>query len=130
MARASVVRAVVVAVAAAVGCGGDDPALFLPQVSNNVNDFQLLAPQVSGVTFTAEYPWRIQGSVAEVHQSSLITGGTATLAIVDSFGTEVYQASLADTGLFVTQNGAAGRWTISLILNNASGAIGVSVRRP
>ena len=80
----------VVAVLALGGCSDNNtnvinPA-FQPEVTNNIDNFQFQATNMTNVTQVLTYSWRNTGTQANVDQSCSITAGTATLTLSDSTG--------------------------------------------
>jgi hypothetical protein len=123
-----VASALVIAVLAfGVGCSDNntnviDPA-FQPEVTNNIDNFQFQATNVTNVSQVLTYSWRNTGVQANVDQSCSITAGTATLTLSDSTGTQVYTRSLADGGSIPTAAGVPGMWTIRVMLNHVNGTL-------
>ena len=123
-----VASALVVAVLALVGGCSDNntnvinPA-FQPEVTNNIDNFQFQATNVTNVSQVLTYSWRNTGIQANVDQSCSITAGTALLTLSDSTGTQVYTRSLADGGSLASAAGLAGAWTIRVTLNRVSGTL-------
>lgn len=115
----------------AIGCTDNliGPANQL-EVTNVTDSFQWQVTALDNVTQTLSYTWMMTGTVANVNQSAGPSGGTATLRILDNAGVEVYARSLADNGTFDTATGTAGSWTITVTLNDVSGAINFRAQRP
>ncbi len=114
----------VLLLAGILGCGGsknNSLAPFQPQISNAPDNFQLQATGVNNVTSTLTYTWQNTGTSATVNQSCAITGGTATLVILDNNGTQVYTKDLSANGTFTTTAGVTGSWTIRVTLTSNSG---------
>lgn len=114
------------ALAFLAGCGGSNNTLapkFQPEVANNIDNFQFQATGLTGVTQTLVYTWRNTGNQASVDQSCAITGGTATLSLRDSTGTQLYSRSLTESGSFPSTAGLAGAWTIRVTLNKVKGTL-------
>jgi hypothetical protein len=90
-----------------VSCGSESTGLTNVEVSNETDTLR-----------------------ADVNQSGSITGGTATLEIRDGDGAQVYVRSLAETGTFETDAGAAGNWTIRVSMVGTSGVLNFRVEKP
>jgi hypothetical protein len=115
------------------GCAGrrviTDPT-FQPQIINQTNSFALQATNISGVTQTIQYTWQNTGSSANVNQATVLTGGSATLTIMDAAGQQVYTNSVTANGTFQTSSGMAGNWTIRLVVSNGTGTLNFRVQKP
>lgn len=107
----------------------DSLAPFEPEIGNATDSFQFQVTALTDVSTTREYEWQHTGTIANVNQSTQLSGGTARLVIRDAAGTEVYRRSLTDNGTFQTSTGAAGRWRIRVELSQASGAVNFRVQR-
>jgi hypothetical protein len=115
----------------AVACGGSviGPENQL-EVANLTDNFQLQATALADVTETLTYTWETTGTGANINQSGTVTGGSATLTIEDDAGTQVYSASLAETGTFQTSTGVAGSWTVRVELSGMSGTLNFRIQKP
>jgi hypothetical protein len=115
----------------AVACGGSviGPENQL-EVANLTDNFQLQATAVGDVSETLTYTWDNTGTGANVNQSGTVTGGSAMLVIEDDAGSQVYSASLAETGTFQTSPGIAGSWTVRVELSGMSGTLNFRVQKP
>lgn len=114
------------------GCGGQSGALnprFQPQVTNQPDNFQFQATNVTNVTQTLQYTWQNSGTMASVNQATTSTGGTATLTIRDASGTQVYTKDLNANGTFQTIAGTTGAWTIQVVFTNWSGTVNFRVQK-
>ena len=105
------------------GCGEDSSAGKDLQVSNQQDSFQFQVTDVKHYSHTYTYTWPNSGTTASVNQACSITEGTATLVLRDANGASVYAQSLKVNGTFPTSAGAAGNWTVEVLLNNASGTL-------
>jgi hypothetical protein len=112
-----------------VSCGSESTGLTNVEVSNETDTFQFQAT-ANDNTETLSYIWVNTGTRADVNQSGSITGGTATLEIRDGDGAQVYVRSLAETGTFETDAGAAGNWTIRVSMVGTSGVLNFRVEKP
>jgi len=112
------------------GCGGGKLGpQFQPEISNIQDNFQFQATGVTNVSQNLQYTWQNTGTVANVNQACSITGGTATLTIRDSGGTQVYSNDLSQNGTFVTNAGTTGGWTITVSLSNLNGTLNFRVQK-
>lgn len=100
------------------------------EVNNETDTFQWQVTALDEVTQTLTYSWSMTGTVANVDQSANPTGGRATLRIRDDAGLEVYSRSLADDGTFQTSAGTPGTWSITVTLDEVSGAVNFRVQKP
>lgn len=119
--------------AAVAACGDDANTLGpdnQPQVSNLVNTFEWQVSGLDNVSQTLTYIWTDTGTSADVNQASALTDGSATLAIMDATGVEVYSGSLGENGTFQTSAGTTGDWTIRVTLTHASGNLNFRVEKP
>ena len=113
------------------GCDDDDvlDPRFEPEVANNTDSFQFQATGVNGVTQTLTYVCRNTGTQANVDQSCALTGGTASLVLSDSTGTQLYAKSLSENGSFTSSAGQAGNWTIRVVLDDVKGTLNFRVQK-
>ncbi|MGE5178730.1 MAG: hypothetical protein ACM3PF_06530 [Bacteroidota bacterium] len=121
-----IVASAIVVVTTLAGCGGGTKTLgpqFQPEVANSTDTFQFQATGLTGVTQTLTYTWRNTGTQSSVDQSCAITGGTATVTLSDSTGTQVYSRSLAQSGSFPSTAGLAGAWSIRVTLSQVQGTL-------
>jgi hypothetical protein len=124
MAGALIAAALVVA-----GCGDSVTGLENVEVTNNTDSFQLQG-SANGVSQTLSYTWQITGTTANIDQSGTVTGGSATLTVLDDAGTQVYTRSLSETGSFASDAGDAGSWTIRVVLSDMSGVVNFRAQKP
>jgi hypothetical protein len=117
------------AVLALPACEDNTLAPFEPQISNAADNFQFQVTGLTGVTLTREYPWQNSGARADVNQATQLTGGTATLQVLDAAGTQVYSRSLTDNGTFETSAGTAGSWKVRVVLSAARGTVNFRVQK-
>ena len=110
-----------ICLAAACDTGPESP--FNPVITNRADYFELQAAALPDVTTIVEYVWTNTGQLASVTQTSTVTGGTATLDLLDGAGDVVYSRSLSETGTFLTLQGTAGPWVIRLALTGVSGSL-------
>lgn len=112
-------------------CGNSTGPLapYQPQINNAADDFQFQATDVAGISWTYSYAWANSGDSATVNQATTITGGSATLEILDHNGATVYSQSLAGNGTFGMTKGVAGSWTIRVVFTNYSGTVNFRVQK-
>ncbi len=111
-------------------CGGGNvigPANQL-EVTNAADNFQWQVTALENVTQTLSYTWQNTGTVADVNQSTSISGGTATLTI-KSGTTQVYSRDLSLNGTVTTSAGTAGNWTIEVVLSKVNGTLNFRVQK-
>ena len=127
-------RLAVAALSFAMLAACDGGALLGPenqlQVTNATDSFQWQASAMDNVSQTLTYTWQNTGTTANIDQSGSLTGGSATLTITDNAGTEVYMRSMGETGTFQTTSGAAGMWTIEVVLSGAKGTLNFRAQKP
>jgi len=111
-------------------CSDDDPlAPFQPEVSNLPDTFQLQATGVTNRTATLDTTWSNSGTQGTVNHSTTTTAGTARVIIRDSGGALVYDEILVPSLNEPTLAGAAGNWTIQLVLTGYSGTLNFRVEK-
>ena len=103
---------------------------FQPQVVVVPTEFAYQASALLNVSSVNEYTWQSDGSAATVSQVPDNLRGTVSLVVLDGAGTQVYQHALTDTGTFTTASGVAGKWTVRVRLDDASGAITFRLTKP
>ncbi len=119
------------AVAVALACGNSTGPLapFQPQINNVTDNFQFQATGVTGATWTYTYNWLNTGDSATVNQATTVSGGSATLTIADSTGTQLYSQSLSANGTFGMTKGLHGHWTVKVQFTNYSGTVNFRVQK-
>lgn len=117
-------------IALSVACGNSTGPLapFQPQINNLPDDFQFQATGVTNATWTYTYNWTNTGDSATVNQATTVTGGSATLTILDH-GTQLYSQSLSANGTFGMTKGVAGTWTVRVVFTNYSGTVNFRVQK-
>lgn len=100
------------------------------EVDNAPDTFQWQVTALSDVTQTLEYTWVNSGTTANVNQSGNLGSGSADLRIQDADGVEVYARSLVSNGTFQTGAGAAGSWTVTVTLTQATGTLNFRLQKP
>lgn len=119
--------------AATVGACSDPNsplALFEPEIANVTDSFQLQASGLTGVTTSIDYNWENTGTMANVDQSGVLTGGQASVTILDAAGATVYTGDLSDTGSYQSIPGQTGTWLIRLVTSDAQGDLNFRVQKP
>lgn len=120
----------VLAVGIAVfGCGDNSLAPFQPEVTNVPDSFQLQATKVRGVSTTLTYAWQNTGTQANIHHSTTTTFGSARIVIRDAAGVQVYEHDLVPSLDEATAAGAAGSWTIQVVLSRYNGTLNFRVQK-
>ena len=114
----------IIAVLFVVAC--EDPPVspgVQPEGANLTDNFQFQVTSMANHTQTLQYTWENTGTQANVDQSCAITGGAATLVLLDANGTQVYSRSLIEGGSMASDAGVAGTWTIRVIFSTTDGNI-------
>jgi hypothetical protein len=124
-----VVALVIVAVAVACGNSTGPLAPFQPQINNAPDNFQFQATGVTNVTWTYTYTWSNTGDSATVNHSTTITGGSATITILNKNGAQLYSQPLKASGTEGMTKGLAGLWTIRVVFTNYSGTVNFRVQK-
>jgi len=112
-------------------CGSDsvtDPQ-FQPEIVNVVDSFELQATGITDISQMLVYTWTNTGTTASVDRSTTLSAGSGTLTILDADGQQVYAGSITNDGSNSTQAGAAGEWTVRMVLSGASGTINFRVQK-
>lgn len=121
--------ATAVCAALAAGCDSSTSPGINPEIANNPDTFQYQVTDIRNYSHVNDYTWQNTGTTANVNQSTTITGGTATLVILDAEGTQVYSRSLGENGTFVTSTGVSGSWTIRVTYAAASATVNFRVQK-
>jgi hypothetical protein len=121
---------VVVSVVLVAGCGNSptSPGVQL-EITNATDNFQYQVTNVRNYTHETNYVWQNTGTTASVNQATTVTGGSATVVLLDADGTQVYSRSLAENGTFASTVGVAGSWTIRVTYSAASGTVNFRVQK-
>lgn len=119
------------AIGLATACGNSTGPLapYQPQINNVTDNFQFQATGVTNVTWTYTYTWTNSGDSATVNQSTTVSGGSATVEILDHTGTQLYAQSLAANGTFGMAKGVAGDWTVRVVFTNYSGTVNFRIQK-
>ncbi len=113
----------------ASSCAKDPTSSNEPDVVNNLDNFHFMIDDVSDHDTLLTYYWRTGGTSANINQIASITGGWASLRIVDLDSTETYQTDFSQNGDFRSGSGLSGTWKITIRLANFSGMIDFRVQR-
>ena len=100
------------------------------QLVNDVGTFAWQVTALDKVSQTLTYSWTNNGTVANVNKSSSLSSGSATLRVTDGAGTEVHSSSLSQDGTSATSAGTAGTWTVTVVMDGASGALNFRLETP
>lgn len=118
---------------AAVACGVDANLIGAgnePEVANATDAFEWQVSSLENVSQSLAYSWTNTGTTADVSQASSLEAGTAMLRVADAEGTQVYARGLDEDGTFRTETGAAGDWTVTVTLSEASGSANFRLENP
>lgn len=118
-----------VCAALVAGCDSSTSPGINPEIANNPDTFQYQVTDIRNYSHVNDYTWQNTGTSANVNQSTTITGGSATLVILDADGVQVYSKSLVENGTFVTTAGTAGAWTIRVTYASASATVNFRVQK-
>ena len=123
--------AALTALGVVLACGNSTGPLapFEPQINNAPDNFQFQASGVTNVTWTYTYRWSNTGDSATVNHSTTTTGGSATVTILNSNGTQLYSQPLKASGTEGMTKGLAGLWTIRVVFTNYSGTVNFRVQK-
>lgn len=118
-----------VCAALVAGCDSSTSPGVNPEIANEPDTFQYQVTDIRNYSHVDNYTWQNTGTAANVNQSTAVTGGSATLVILDADGVQVYSKSLAENGTFVTTAGVAGAWTIRATYASASATVNFRVQK-
>ncbi len=118
-----------VAVVAVVGCHRDPASSGKPEVINTTDNFHFRLGGVDDLDTTIVYYWKMDGSSANIDQSSSIQGGQVLVIIEDSTRVQVYQTDLRDNGSFTSSFGVSGYWRIRFNFSNFKGLVDFRAQR-
>jgi hypothetical protein len=113
----------------ASGCHKDPTSSQKPVVINQLDNFHLQFTDIKDLDTTLVYYWQMEGTSANIDQSTTIQGGQASVTVEDSNRVAVYYTDLKDNVSFVTQSGLRGSWRIRFTLTGFSGIIDFRARR-
>ncbi|MEW6049694.1 MAG: hypothetical protein AB1644_01330 [Candidatus Zixiibacteriota bacterium] len=114
---------------AGLACSKNSLAPFQPEIANIADNFQFQATGVKYVSTTLTYSWSNSGDSAKVNHASVITGGSATVTLLDANGVEKYTSPLKASGDEFSQLGVSGNWTIRVVLSRVSGTLNFRVQK-
>jgi ABC-type transport system substrate-binding protein len=125
-----IIGVAIAALAVCISCSNKDPmSPYNPEIANNPEDFQFQITGASNLDRTQDYVWRNPANGASINQACAISGGTATLSLIDSTGAAVYTRNLAENGTYQSTDGFAGPWTIRVHFTNLDGTVNFRVQR-
>jgi hypothetical protein len=129
LAAVSAAGFVLAAILTAVSCSNSvSPGTGLT-VRNVTDSFEYQVTDMRKYTRSMAYSWVNTGTQATVSQASDVTGGKATLLIVDSDGTAVFSKSLTENGAFITRIGTSGTWTIRIFYSDVTATVDFRVEK-
>lgn len=91
-----------------------------PESTNIIGyfDFKFKAKHLKNAAQPWRYTWYNSGTVACVEQVNSLFAGKGRLVVHDGAGKEVYSCNLGEDGVFLTNPGIAGKWTIEVVFVN------------
>jgi hypothetical protein len=99
------------------------------EVTNMVDQFQFQLTALNDVSDSRGYNWENTGTQATIDISEAISGGSATLTILDAAGTVMYEADIAGDGDGTTPVGLSGTWRIEVVLAGTTGTFNFRVQK-
>ena len=103
--------------------------VYTPVITNDTDNYEFQVT-LKGITNREEDRWQNTGNAANVTLSSAVSGGTATVSIMDADGTVLYTHALDGSGLGGTGAGTSGLWTIVVVMTNTTGTLDFKVQKP
>jgi len=100
-----------------------------PEITNITDNFQYQVTDIQNYSHTDTYVWQNTGAAAKVNQATIVTGGIATLVLLDDVGVEVYRRSLAENGTYIGAEGVPGSWTIRVIYSSVDATVNFRVQK-
>ena len=111
-------------------CSDDNPlAPFEPEIVNDADAFQFQVTGAQNVTVNKSYVWTNATAGASIDHSTALTDGSATVVVLDGEGTEVYRSALKASGTEQSRDGAAGQWTVQVIMSGFDGTANFRVQK-
>ena len=110
-------------------CEKNPTSSYEPEVVNTLDNFHFRIDDVSNHDTSLTYYWRTDGTSANINQIASITGGRASLRIVDWDSIVTYETDFTQNGDFRSGSGLAGHWKITVLLVDFSGLIDFRVQR-
>jgi hypothetical protein len=119
------------AVVTLLGCGNSAGPLapYQPQINNVTDNFQFQATDVADITWIYTYQWLNTSDSATINQSTVVNGGSATVTVSDSTGTQLYSQPLSANGTFGMLKGSPGHWTIRVQFFQYAGTVNFRVQK-
>lgn len=95
-------------------------ASWQPESTNIVGyfDFRFKAKHLKRAAQPWRYTWHNAGTVASVEQINNLFANRGKLIVYDGAGNEVYSHPLGADGIYLTNPGVAGEWTIQVVFEN------------
>jgi hypothetical protein len=100
-----------------------------PEVVNMPDDFQFQVTDMENYSDILQYNWNDTGTMANVDHSSVVTGGSAKLTLLDDSGVQVYSGDLGQDGSFASEAGASGLWKVQVTLTKCTGTLNFRVQK-
>ena len=113
----------------ACGDSTNSLAAFQPEIVNNADDFSFQITDAASVMTSRTYSWQNTGTQVNIDQSTVATGGSASISILDASATEVYQKDLSTDGSFQSSSGTTGTWSIVVDFQNFSGTMNFRIQK-
>jgi len=111
------------------GCDDNPVDSYEPIVSNETDNFHLVVKEASDVDTIVYYFWSMGGTVANIDQTSDISGGSVSIVVDDHDRVVVYSTDMKTTGSFATNPGQPGVWRVMVTLRNFSGLFDFRLQR-
>lgn len=91
-----------------------------PESTNIIGyfDFRFKAKHLKRAAQPWRYTWHNAGTVASVEQINNLFANRGKLIVYDGAGNEVYSHRLGAVGVYLTNPGVAGEWTIKVVFEN------------
>jgi len=120
--------ALVVLLASAGACDSTGPET-LENVRNQTDDFRFDLPRQGDFSGMFRYTWSNTGNAATIDLGPVPESGIGTLTIQDNANAIVFSGSILEAGTFTSEAGAAGDWTVNVILVRIVGELTFRVRK-
>ncbi|NMC44475.1 MAG: hypothetical protein GYA46_11205 [candidate division Zixibacteria bacterium] len=128
--RRILIAIVMMAMTIMAGCSDENPlGPYQPEIGNNPDNFQFQVTAAKNVTTTIDYTWQNSSTAASINQASSIRDGAASITLFDANGTQVYTKDLNANGTYSSAAGAAGTWTVRVVLTNLYGTLNFRVQK-
>jgi len=111
-------------------CSDTNPlAPFEPEIVNNADAFQFQITGADNVTVSRSYTWHNTMTRGSIDHSTSVTGGSASVIVLDADGTEVYRSVLKASGTEQSSVGTAGDWTVQVVFSRFDGTANFRVEK-